>query len=105
MDFPKAQAQKIKEQLAGLPPSQRMLAGSLAVIMVMSLLWWSRYAGTSEMEDVLGQDFAAEDIARVTAQIASRGIQYKVNGNRVQVASDRKFEVLALLSYEQLLPR
>ena len=59
----------------------------------------------TEASDVLGQDFAPEDITRVTAQIASRGIQYKVKVNRVQVAADRKFEVLALLSYEQLLPR
>ena len=56
MDFVKAQFDKIKEQLAGLNASQRMLAASLAVIMVMTLLWWSRYAGTSEMEDLLPQD-------------------------------------------------
>lgn len=105
MDFLKAQAQKIREQLAGLTPSQRMLAGALVVIMMMTLLWWSRYAGTSEMEDVLGQDFAAEQVAGVTGRIASRGIPYKVVGNRVQVAADRKLEVLALLTYEQLLPR
>src|SRR3954452_19480122 len=98
MDFLKAQGQKIKEQLAGLTPSQRMLAGSLVVIMVMTLLWWSRYAGRSEMEDVLGQDFSPEDISRVTARIAGRGIPYRVVGNRVQVATDRRFEILALLS-------
>src|SRR5947207_15564060 len=104
MDFIKAQIAKISQQLSGLTPSQRMLAGSLVVIMVMSLLWWSRYAGTSEMEDLLGQDFSADDINRVTLQIASRGIQYKVVGQRVQVPTDRKFEVLAILTYEQLLP-
>jgi flagellar biosynthesis/type III secretory pathway M-ring protein FliF/YscJ len=105
MDFLKAQAQKIKEQLAGLTPSQRMLAGSLVVIMVMTLLWWSRYAGSSEMEDVLGQDFSPEDVSRVTAQIAGRGIPYRVVGNRVQVATDRRFEVLALLTYERIGPQ
>src|SRR3954464_8244111 len=99
MDFLRNQFLKLREQLAGLTPSQRMLAGSLAVIMVMTLLWWSRYAGTSEMEDVLGQDFSADEITRVQAQLASRGIAYKVNGNRVQVAADKKFEALALLTY------
>src|SRR3954464_7011451 len=104
MDFLRNQLIKLREQLAGLTPSQRMLAGSLAVIMVMSLLWWSRYAGTAEMEDVIGQDFSAEDITRVTVQIASHNIPYRVVGNRVQVATDRKFEVLAILTYEQLMP-
>src|SRR5205823_13047311 len=69
MDFLRAQAAKIREQLAGLSPSQRMLAGTLVVIMVMTLLWWSRYAGSSEMEELLPQDFSAEDIARITAMI------------------------------------
>lgn len=105
MDFFKNQAVKIREQLSGLSQSQKMLAGALAVILVMSLLWWGKYASTAEMEAVLEQDFSAEDISRVTAQIASRGISYKVMGNRIHVASDRKFEVLAMLGYEQLLPR
>jgi flagellar M-ring protein FliF len=105
MDFLKAQGQRIREQLGGLTPSQRMLAASLAVIMVMTLLWWSRYAGGSEMEDVLGQDFSADEIVRVQAQLASRGIAYKTAGNRVQVAADKKFEALAVLTYESLLPQ
>jgi flagellar biosynthesis/type III secretory pathway M-ring protein FliF/YscJ len=105
MDFVKAQAQKIREQLAGLTPSQRMLAGSLVVIMVMTLLWWSRYAGSSEMEDVIGQDFTSEDIAQATQHIAGHGIPYRVVGNRIQVAADRRFEALALITYEHLGPR
>jgi flagellar M-ring protein FliF len=105
MDFLKSQALKIREQLAGLTQSQRMLAGSLAVIMVMSLVWWSRYAATAEMEDVLPQDFSPEQITAVVTQVASRNIPYKVVGSRVQVATDRKFEALALLTYEQLMPQ
>jgi flagellar biosynthesis/type III secretory pathway M-ring protein FliF/YscJ len=100
MDFVKAQFDKIKEQLAGLNASQRMLAGSLAVIMVMTLLWWSRYAGTSEMEDLLPQDFSAEEVRRVSDLLDAKGIQKKVVGNRVQVPVDRRFEALAQLTYE-----
>jgi flagellar biosynthesis/type III secretory pathway M-ring protein FliF/YscJ len=100
MDFVKVQFEKIREQLAGLNASQRMLAGSLAVIMVMTLLWWSRYAGTSEMEDLLGQDFSQEDLGKVTALLDGRGIPRKINGARVQVPADRRTEALALLTYE-----
>src|SRR5690348_4326293 len=102
MDFLKAQTAKIKEQLAGLTQSQRMLAGTLVVIMVMTLLWWSRYAGTSEMEDLFPQDYTGEELARVTLALDGRGIAHKMNGNRVQVPTDRRIEALAALTYEQI---
>lgn len=105
MDFLKNQAAKIREQLAGLTPSQRMLAGSLAVIMVMTLMWWSRYASTGEMEDLYLQDLTAEDIARVSTALDSHNIPKKVAGNRIQVAADRKMEALSMLAYEQAAPR
>jgi flagellar biosynthesis/type III secretory pathway M-ring protein FliF/YscJ len=104
MDFVKQQFDKIREQLAGLNASQRMLAGALAVIMVMTLLWWSKYAGTSEMEDLLGQDFSAEEVTRVSGLLDQRGIPRKVNGARVQVPADRRTEALALLTYEGVGP-
>lgn len=99
MDFVKAQFDKIKEQLAGLNASQRMLAASLAVIMVMTLLWWSRYAGTSEMEDLLPQDLSAEELRQVTDLLDAKGITRKVVGARVQVPVDRRMEALAQVTY------
>jgi flagellar biosynthesis/type III secretory pathway M-ring protein FliF/YscJ len=105
MDFLKVQAQKIKEQLAGLTPSQRMLAGALAVIMVMTLLWWSRYAATSEMEDVLAQDLSAEDVSRIGSLLDSRGIPRKMNGSRIQVPTERRIEAIGLVTFEQIGPR
>jgi flagellar M-ring protein FliF len=105
MDFLKSQGQKIREQLAGLTPSQKMLAGSLVVIMVMTLAWWSRYAGSSEMVALLEQDFSDESLSRATMLLKREQIPYKVVGKRVHVASDRQFEAIAALGYEQLLPQ
>ena len=48
---------------------------------------------------------SAEDVARITAMIDSRGISRKLNGNRIQVAADRRLEVLGMLTYEQIGPR
>ena len=104
MDFVKAQFDKIKEQLAGLNASQRMLAASLAVIMVMTLLWWSRYAGTSEMEDLLPQDLSAEELRQVTDLLDIKQIPRKVVGTRVQVPVDRRMEALAQLTYAGAAP-
>ena len=104
MDLLKNQLARLQQQLALLSASQRMLTGTLIAIMLMTLVWWGKYAGQSEMEPVLDQDFSPEEIARVTADIASRDIKYSVTGTRVLVPSDRKYEVLAALSFEGLLP-
>ena len=105
MDFLKEQGQKIREQLSGLSPSQKMLAGSLVVIMVMTLAWWSRYAGSSEMVALLEQDFSDENLSRATLLLKREQIPYKVVGKRVHVASDRQFDAIAHLGFEQLLPQ
>ena len=105
MDFLKGQGQKIREQLSGLSPSQRMLAGSLVVIMLMTLVWWSRYAGSSEMVAVLEQDFSDENLSRVTLHLKREGIPYKLVGKRVHVSAERQFEAIAVLGLEQLLPQ
>ena len=47
MDFLKTQLARIQQQLGGLTASQRMLSGTLVVIMVMTLYWWTRYASSS----------------------------------------------------------
>jgi flagellar biosynthesis/type III secretory pathway M-ring protein FliF/YscJ len=105
MDFVKLQAQKIKQQLAGLTPSQRMLAGALAVIMVMTLLWWSRYAATSEMEDLLAQDLSAEDVSRIGMLLDAHKIPRQLNGSRMQVPAERRIEAVGLITFEQIGPR
>jgi flagellar biosynthesis/type III secretory pathway M-ring protein FliF/YscJ len=105
MDLLKAQFDRISKQLALLSSSQKMLTAALVAIMVMTLIWWGRYAGDPEMEPVLDQAFSAQDISRITAELASRGIHYTVSGDRILVPADRKFEVIASLSYAHLMPR
>lgn len=105
MDLLKVQFDRIQKQLAGLTASQKMLTATLVAIMVMTLVWWGRYAGEAEMEPVLDQSFAQEDIARVTTELTAHGIHYSVSGDRILVAADRKIEALAALSYSHALPR
>jgi len=105
MDLLKAQFDRVSKQLAALSSSQKMLTAALVAIMAMTLIWWGRYAGDPEMEPVLDQAFSAQDISRITADLSSRGIHYAVSGDRILVPADRKFEVIAALSYAQLMPR
>ncbi|MBA3404021.1 MAG: hypothetical protein H0U13_04915, partial [Gemmatimonadaceae bacterium] len=104
MDFLKGQLDKIQQQLGGLNASQKMLTGSLVAIMVMTLLWWSRYAGTAEMEPVLSQAMTAADVARVQGHFRSIQLPSKVDGDRVLVPADRRDEALASLALAELIP-
>jgi len=105
MDYLKKQLETIQQNLAGLNATQKMLTGALVVIMAMTMVYWSRYAGTAEMEPVLNQSLSDEDVTRMSASLESRGITTKVEAGKVLVAADRKMQALAVLGYEQLLPR
>src|SRR5712664_1558832 len=77
MDFLKSQFGRVQQQFGQLNASQKMLSVALMTIMVMTLVWWGRYAGTAEMEPLIDQDFAAEDMGRITAGLRARGIPYQ----------------------------
>ena len=67
-------------------------------------MWSGKYAGQADMEDVLSQDFAPEEVGMVTSLLGGKGIPYKVNGSRVQVPADRKAEAFADITFAQILP-
>lgn len=105
MDFLKKQLDAIQQNLAGLNATQKMLTGTLVVIMVLTMVLWGRYAGTAEMEPVLNSALSEDEIARITASLDMKGIPNKVVGGKVMVPTDKKFSALAELGYQQLLPR
>jgi flagellar biosynthesis/type III secretory pathway M-ring protein FliF/YscJ len=105
LDALKTQFARIQQQLSQLTASQRMLAGSLLAVMVLTLLFWGRYAGTAEMEPVLDQALKPEELARITGELRSKGIDCKVVGDRVLVSADRKLEALANLTYAGAMPQ
>lgn len=105
MDAIKQGLLRIQQQLSGLSASQRMLTVALLAIIVMTILWWARYAGTAEMEPLLDQPMTAEEISRIKSALAARGTRYTVSGDRLLVPADRKYEALADLAYAQLLPQ
>ena len=79
MDFIKAQLERLGKKLEGLTASQKMLAGAMVAIMVMTLLLWGRYASNPEMEAVLDQAMSAEDIGRIKTFLSARGFDVRVN--------------------------
>jgi len=104
MDALKLQLARIQQQLGKLSASQKMLTASLLAIMVLTLMYWSRYAGTPELEAVLPQSLSSDELVRIRAKLQGAGVPFTVEGDRVMVSTERKFEALALLSYDNLLP-
>ncbi len=99
MDFVKNQIAQIQQQLNGLTASQKMLTGTLVAIMVMTLLWWGRYAGQAEMVPLLNQSLSADDIINIKSHLSTSGITHKVVGDRIMLPADRRMEALADLGY------
>lgn len=105
MDLFKTQLDRLQKQLAALTPSQKMLTAAMVAIMVMTLVWWGRYAGEPELEPLLPQAIAADELPRVEMELDARGIKHVLSGDRLMVPADRKLEAVAGLMYAHALPR
>ncbi|HEX4124192.1 MAG TPA: flagellar M-ring protein FliF C-terminal domain-containing protein [Tepidisphaeraceae bacterium] len=105
MDVLKAQLDRLQRQLAGLTPSQKMLTGALVAIMLMTLMYWGKYAGEAEMAEVTSASIPADDLERITNELAAKGIKTEISGDKVMVPADRRVEAIADLSYARVLPK
>src|SRR4051812_37597287 len=104
MEFLKAQLSRVQEQLSQLTASQKMLAAALVIITVMTLYWWTNFAGKADMEVLFDQPMAADQMANAIAQLQSAGIESLAVGDRLHVAADKKLQAIGLLSSSMLLP-
>jgi flagellar M-ring protein FliF len=94
----------IAAQLRGLPPTAKMLIGSLVIILVMSLFLVSLYAGRQEMVPLgLRADVSNTVKAQAVDYLDVRDIPYEDRGGDLLVPADRKIAVLAQLTEQQLI--
>src|SRR5688572_696783 len=106
MELFKSQFDRVRQQLAGLTPSQKMLSASLVVIMVMTLFWWSRFAGQSEWEPMLDQGFSMEEQGRVQMQLTASGIEFKPGPDgKLLVPADKKVLAVAAMAMAGATPK
>ena len=105
MDAIRQQLLRVQQQLDGLSASQKMLTASLVAIMVMTVAWWARTAGSPEMEPLLDQPMAVEDLSRIKGYLAGRNIAYRIEGDRVMLPADKRFEAWVDLGALQMLPK
>ena len=74
MEFLKSQLARVQEQFSHLTASQKMLAAALVVITVMTLYWWTTFAGKAEMEVLFDQPMSSDQIAQAIAQLRAANI-------------------------------
>ncbi len=96
---------QIKNQLAGLTMSQKLLIGTLAVIMVGIVFGVITYSAKPEMVELLpGNSWTAEDIGNVKAHLDGRHT-YEMSGSQIMVPAEQAFEIRGELAAEQALPK
>ena len=104
MEFLKTQFARVQEQFSHLTASQKMLAAALVFITVMTLYWWTTFAGKADMEVLFDQPMSADQMAQATTQLGAAGIDCQAVGDRLYVAADKKLQAIGLLSSAMLLP-
>ena len=105
MDAFKAQWERILQQLSALTATQKMLVAALVAVMVLTVLYWGRYAGNAEMVPVLDQTLSDDDIGPIDHQLELAGVPHSVSAGKVMVPADRKNEILANLMFARVLPQ
>ncbi|HZN67431.1 MAG TPA: flagellar M-ring protein FliF C-terminal domain-containing protein [Tepidisphaeraceae bacterium] len=106
MDFVKTQLDRIQQQLAGLNASQKMLVACLVTIIVLTVMWWGRYAGTPERAPLFQAALTPEETSRVRTFLAARGYDVEVAGdNKVTVPAAKAPAAIADLTLAELLPK
>lgn len=96
---------QVQAQLSGLTVSQKMLIGTLTIIMAMSLAMVMLYAARPDMVELPLQSASAEQISQVGATLDARGVRYEMVGNTVRVAVDDRHRAMSAITQDQLLPR
>ena len=106
MDYFKSQLERVREQLGGLTATQKMLTGTLVAVMLVTLVWWARYAGQPEMVPLLTQTLSDEELSRITLLLDGRGIKHEETADkRVLVPADKQVTAIAALSLGDALPK
>ncbi len=95
---------RLQEQLRGLTPTQKMLMGALAVIVVMTLLYWGRFASDKQMTPLLTNALSTEEQTRVTSSLAAAGIPFELQNGRIMVGKDQAMAAWGELSFVGALP-
>ena len=104
MDLFKAQFDRISRQLSSLTPSQKMLTSTLVAIMVMTLIWWGKYAAEPETVALFSQPPSTAELAAAQAALSNAGIKATESSGNLMVPADERARAYAMLAFNHALP-
>jgi flagellar biosynthesis/type III secretory pathway M-ring protein FliF/YscJ len=104
MDFLRQQLVIIQERLRGLTPSQKLLAGALVVIMMMTMLYWGRFASSGETVSLFSNPANPAELSAVTTALTNNGIKFTAVGGNVRVPLERQEEAIAAIATAVAMP-
>jgi flagellar biosynthesis/type III secretory pathway M-ring protein FliF/YscJ len=104
MDFIRRWLAQIRVQLANLTLSQKLLIGTLALMVPMVLWLVAQYAGSPQLVPVLDQSIDAVKRSQIIAYLEGHQIAFDTSGDRILVPVERRNQVLASLQESRLLP-
>lgn len=103
MDRLRGVVETIREQLSRLSASQRLLIGSLAVILLMTLFLVSQYAGSRELVPLMPSASAEEQVKFETALRASN-VSFQTRTDGVYVPPSQYQRAVGAIAESRVLP-
>lgn len=94
---------EIRTQMRRLGPSQKLLIGSLVVIMLMTLFVVQQYTGKAAMVPLV-EGANAGEMESIQSYLTEIGEPYTLKGGAVVVPVSRKRPLLSMLSQQEKLP-
>jgi flagellar biosynthesis/type III secretory pathway M-ring protein FliF/YscJ len=103
MDQLRRVLENIRTQLGGLGATQKLLVGSLVVIMLMTLFLVTQYAGRSDMVPLL-DGAQGQDLSRAARILRTSGITPEVQGSTLMVPAGSEDLAVARLAENRAMP-
>src|SRR5689334_2675073 len=106
MDFLKSQLDRIQQQLSGLSASQKMLVACLVAIIVMTVAFWGRQAGTSERVALFGEALDPAEAGTIKQLLQGQGVDVQLGAdNRLTVPAASYNEAMAHVAVSEAMPK
>jgi flagellar M-ring protein FliF len=105
LDFVRRWTAQIQVQLSQLTVSQKLLIGTLGILLVVALGLFVIWSSQPEMTPLLDQASTPAERSSITAYLSSHNIPHRIEADRVLIPPARQNEVLAGLQMQRLLPK
>ncbi len=104
MEWLKNWTAQIQAQLVELSVSQKLLIGTLAVVIAASLFLVALYAGQPQMVPLIDSAANESQRAAIVSYLDSRGVKYESRGDRILVPASQRSSIAAALHTGASLP-